>query len=410
MSPDVRDLAPIHPPSDGRNVDPDVGTLLGEGAQQRVRTTHAPPASPAEALPPEEREGTYHGLGMVKAPVWRWEIPAYFFVGGLAGACGVLGAAARLAGGAPARDLVRRCTLVSVAGAGVSAVLLIRDLGRPERFLNMLRVFRPTSPMNMGTWVLTGFGATSSLALLPFLVRLPRPLSATAEAAGVAAGLFGLPLVGYTGVLLANSAVPVWQEGRRTLPVLFAFSGAASAADLLELWPPRGTGAAMARRLGLVSTGAELLFANALVRETSRAPHVATPLLRGRSGRVFRSGLALAALSLAAGLAAPRRRWSRWRRPGRRERLHALAGALGLAGTLAIRFGIVMAGQASARDPRASIEQQRAGFGAAEVIRDRGGRRDMPGLPGVDHTGQDLPVAAQPTGGAGLEGMGTPAP
>ncbi|MFT3915219.1 MAG: polysulfide reductase NrfD [Anaeromyxobacteraceae bacterium] len=374
-------------PSDGRNVDLEVGALAGEAAGQLVRVQRAPPTSIADALPEEEREGTYHGLPLLKAPVWRWEIPAYFFVGGLAGACGVLGAAARLAGGPPARDLVRRCALVATAGAGVSAVLLIRDLGRPERFLNMLRVFRPTSPMNMGTWVLSGFGAASALSLAPHLLPLPPALAAVGEGAGVAAGVFGLPLVGYTGVLLANTAVPVWQETRRALPVLFAFSGAASAGDLFELWRPRGTGAAMARRLGLVSTAAELGAALWLFREADRVPRVSRPLRRGRSGAVFGAGLALAALSMVAGLAAPRRALARARRPGARDRLHAVAGALGLAGTLAIRFGILMAGRASAKDPRATFEQQRAGHGAEELVERGRVPRPMPAPPGVEPTG-----------------------
>jgi hypothetical protein len=160
--------------SDGRNVDRDVGTLLGEGAQQRVKALRAHPAPPERALREDERAGpTYHGLPVLKEPVWTWEIPAYFFTGGLAGAAGVLGAAAQLAGGPKMRPLVERCRLVAAGGAAVSAALLIDDLGRPSRFLNMLRVFRPTSPMNMGTWVLSGFGALSGAAAASVLLPLP---------------------------------------------------------------------------------------------------------------------------------------------------------------------------------------------------------------------------------------------
>lgn len=373
---------------DGRNIDPEVGTLLGEGSQQRVEELRAHPAPPERALPADEREGpTYHGLPVLKEHVWTWEIPAYFFVGGLAGACGVLGAAAQAAGGPRMEPLVRRCRMVAAGGAAASAALLIDDLGRPSRFLNMLRVFRPTSPMNMGTWVLSGFGAFSTFAAASSLLPLPRPLRALGDAGGLGAGMLGLPLVGYTGVLLANTAVPVWQGTRRSLPVLFAFSGAASAGALLEVWPPAGPGAAVARRLGVLSSAAELVFSLATEAEAALVPRVARPLRRGASGALFRAGQVLAAASLGAALQAPRG-VSRLLRPGRKSRLHVVSGVLGLLGTLAIRFGIVAAGRASARDPLATFRQQRMGMGAREVLPERGEPR-MPTLPGVEPTGKE---------------------
>ncbi len=373
---------------DGRNVDRDVGTLLGEAAEQRVKELRSHPAPPERALVEDERAGpTYYGLPVLKAPVWTWEIPAYFFTGGLAGACGVLGAAAQLAGGPAMRPLVERCRVVAAGGAIASAALLIDDLGRPSRFLNMLRVFRPTSPMNMGTWVLSGFGALSGAAAASAALPLPRPLRAIADGAGLAAGVLGLPLVGYTGVLLANTAVPVWQGTRRSLPVLFAFSGAASAGALLEIWPPPGPGAAVARRLGVLSTTMELVFSIATEAEAALVPRVARPLRRGPSGALFRAGQALAAASLGMALQAPRGVRGVLRR-GRKSRLHAVSGVLGILGTLAIRFGIAAAGRASARDPLATFRQQRAGMGAREVLPERGEPR-MPTLPGVEPTGKD---------------------
>lgn len=373
---------------DGRNVDLEVGALLGEGAQQRVRELRAQPAPPERALPEDERAGpTYHGLPVLKEHVWTWEVPAYFFAGGVAGACGVLAAAAQAAGGPRMRPLVERCRVVAAGGAAASAALLIDDLGRPSRFLNMLRVFRPTSPMNMGTWVLSGFGALSGLAAAAALLPASRPLRAAGDAAGIGAGLLGLPLVGYTGVLLANTAVPVWQGTRRSLPVLFAFSGAASAGALLEIWPPAGPGARVARRLGVLSTALELVFSVATEAEAALVPRVARPLRRGRTGALFRAGQLLAAASLATALRAPRGA-GRLLRPGRKRRLHAVSGVLGILGTLAIRFGIVAAGRASARDPLATFHQQRQGMGAREVLPVEGAPR-MPTLPGVEPTGKE---------------------
>jgi hypothetical protein len=144
----------------------------------------------------------------------------------------------------------------------------------------------------------------------------------------------------------------------------------------------------MARRLGVASTAAELALSVATEAEAALVPRVARPLRHGRSGLLFRAGQVLAVASLATALAAPRRRVERLFRPGRKSRLHAVSGVLGLLGTLALRFGIFAAGQASARDPYATIRQQRVGMGAREVLPEEGPAR-MPRLPRVDVTGKD---------------------
>jgi len=388
---------------DGRNVAPDLGALSGEGAMQRVRAPAEEDLKAPEVREEEEEEEgrSYYGLPVLKEPVWKWMIPAYFFAGGLAGACAVLGAAAQAAGGQGTEGLVRRCRVVATAGAAASAALLIADLGRPARFLYMLRVFRPTSPMNMGTWILSGFGGLAGVSALPsVLPRAPQSLARTADLAGYGAGLLGLPLVGYTGVLVANTAVPVWQGTRNTLPILFAFSGAVSAGALFQLWPPgdryprrsrallsgpggRRAGAEVARRFGRLAKAAELAISFALDQEAaSHAPRVARPLHRGVSGAMLQAARGLVAASLALDLWPDRRRG---RPAGARG---AIAGALALAGTLLLRFGVVAAGRASALDPHATFEMQRRGRGGAEEVRKQGVAR-MPSLPGVDATGKE---------------------
>ncbi|MDQ6748466.1 MAG: polysulfide reductase NrfD, partial [Candidatus Dormibacteraeota bacterium] len=162
----------------------------------------------------------YHGQPILKEPVWTWEIPAYFFAGGLAGASAGLAYGAHLRG---QPELARRAWAAALTGVAVSPALLISDLGRPERFLNMLRMFKLTSPMSVGSWVLSVSSTTTAVAALnAFTGRLAGP----AAVARPLAALFGLPLSTYTGALLANTAIPVWHEARRQLPVLFA-SGAA---------------------------------------------------------------------------------------------------------------------------------------------------------------------------------------
>jgi formate-dependent nitrite reductase membrane component NrfD len=376
-------------PVDGRNVAPDLGGLAGEGALQRVSRRELaeedrmrPAETPAAAK--EAAEGpSYYGLPVLKEPVWKWYIPAYFFTGGLAGACAVLGAAAQAAGADGTDPMVRRCRQVAFGGALASAGLLIADLGRPARFLNMLRVFRPTSPMNMGTWLLTAFGAAAGAAALPSLVPAPRALARLSDVAGLEAGLLGLPLVGYTGVLIANTAVPVWQGTRNTLPILFAFSGAVSAGALLQAWPAR-VGTPAATRFGRIAKAAELTISFALDREAvAHAPRVARPLTRGASGAMLRAARGLVAASLLLdlwSLAAPTRGMA-LRRAGHDWR-GRLSGALALAGTALLRFGIVRAGRASALDPHASFEMQRRGRGGAEEARKSGVARAA-SVPGV---------------------------
>ncbi|BDG04495.1 NrfD/PsrC family molybdoenzyme membrane anchor subunit [Anaeromyxobacter oryzae] len=373
---------------DGRDIDPHVGALAGEAAQQRVRHPDRMPheEQEAERVTPapqavEEPEGpSYYGLPVLKEPVWRWEIPAYMFVGGLAGASAVLGAAATLAGGRGTSTLVRRCRLVAAGGAAASAALLIKDLGRPARFFAMLRVFRPTSPMSMGSWILSGFGACAGLAALPGNVPGARALAPLAGPASYGAAALGLPLVGYTGVLIANTAVPIWQQTRNTLPVLFAFSGAVSAGALMDLWRTPGAGGEMAHRFGLVAKGAELALSNALHHEARVVPRVERALRTGRGGALLTAARLLLAGSAILDLL-PGRRGGGLRRTA--------SGALALAGTIAIRFGVVAAGRASARDPHATFEMQRAGRGAAELATKEEAAPSMPALPGIDATGKE---------------------
>ena len=322
-------------PEDGRNIDPQLGRLMGEGALQRVRTVDAPPHGdyPAD----HDTEGTYYGVPALKEPVWKWYIPAYFYVGGVAGATAAAGAAAQLFDREGMESVWRPARFVAAGGAVLSAALLIADLGRPARFLNMLRVFRPSSPMNMGTWILSGFGACASAAVAPFLPRRVR------DAAAVGAGAFGVPLTSYTGVLLVGTAVPLWQGARRALPILFSASGAGAAAALFELLPERDRGAKAMVRVGVVSKLTELLMSFALETEVARVPRVAIPLRTGGSGALWRASQICTAASL--GLSLLKRRFA--------------AGVLGTAGSLLLRFALLAAGRRSARDPRAAFGQQR---------------------------------------------------
>ncbi len=191
---------------------------------------------------------SYYDLPLHKPPVWTWEVPTYFFVGGAAGAAAVLGAVAQLAGADEA--LVRDARWIAAAGSALSAPLLIADLGRPERFLNMLRVFKLQSPMSVGAWTVAAFGTASSASAFATLVRRNTnlPVKIIENASATVAAATGLVMATYTGVLLGATAIPVWKKHVRLLPVHFGASALGSAVSLLEL---RGHRHAALQSLGL---------------------------------------------------------------------------------------------------------------------------------------------------------------
>jgi len=282
---------------------------------------------------------SYYGRPIVKEPVWQPEIPIYFFTGGIAGASSVLHGVARLTGN---ERLAKSALYVGAAADIVSPLLLVSDLGRPERFLNMLRMFKVTSPMSVGSWVLVvSGGASTTAAALELLGRL-KPLKWAAELLSVAAGP---PLATYTGTLIANTAIPVWSEARDELPWLFGASAAASAGAAAVIATPAGS-AGPARRAALAGVAAELGLMQVMERRL------------GLVGEVYRQGTAgkLNRLTKACTLAGAALLAAR----GKRSRAAAAAGStLILAGELALRWSVFKAGFQSARDPRYTVIPQK---------------------------------------------------
>lgn len=272
---------------------------------------------------------TYHDLPLLKGPVWTWEVPAYFFVGGAAGAAAVLGAAAQLTGAE--EELVRDARWIAAAGINLSTPLLISDLGRPERFLNMLRVFKLQSPMSVGAWTVAAFGASSTAAAFADLVgrRTGLPVRLLGDASAAVSAATGLAMTTYTGVLLGATTIPVWNEHVRLLPVHFGASALGSAVSLLEL---RGHRHAALNALGLGAAIFETVTGLAIEGRTDRPSE---PLRHGPTGRITRIGGMLSGpLPLALRLLGARR----------------AAAICTLTGSLITRFAWVEAGRASAKD------------------------------------------------------------
>ena len=282
---------------------------------------------------------SYYDRPVIKEPTWTWQIPAYFFTGGLSGASSVLSLSAKLFGNA---KLSRAALYIGAAADLISPPLLVADLGRPERFHHMLRVFKVTSPMNVGAWVLFVNGGASNTAALLELADTLAPVKIAAE---VVAALAGPALATYTGVLLSDTAVPAWHEAQRELPWLFGASAAASAgAAACVFVDPEAAGPA--RRLAVGGVITETALATTM---EMRLGEVGEVYRQGPAGRlsVAAKGLTVAGASVLA-------------TRGRKSRLAAmLGGALVCAGEVCLRYSVMRAGFQSARDPKYTVGPQR---------------------------------------------------
>lgn len=345
--------------TDGRDIDTNLALLSGEAAEQQasgaadkhieqdVRTgrPQKTTVSPSD---------TYYDLPLLNESVWSWAIPAYYYVGGLAGGSLVLAAALQLRRSSKLDRLIKRCRWIGFIGCCAGGALLVYDLGRPMRFLNMLRVFRPTSPMNLGAWVLSATsGAAFSALVVGGAEGSLRPLG---ESAGYAAGLLGMALATYTGVLVSNTAVPLWNASRRVLPLLFAASAMTSVGVMLQLFEETEEEARISTIFGSVGEAAELTASIFTEQQASVVPRVGRPFKRGVSGFLWRSAALLTASSLVVGLL-----------PNRARGKQLASGVLGTLGSLVLRFAVERAGNDSARDPRASFHRQRAETFASRV-------------------------------------------
>ncbi|MFC5745190.1 NrfD/PsrC family molybdoenzyme membrane anchor subunit [Actinomadura rugatobispora] len=327
---------------------------------------------------PEAEFGSYYGRPIIKEPPWAAvDIAGYLFFGGLAGGSSALAAGAELTG-RPA--LARAGKIGALAAISLSTAALIHDLGRPARFLNMLRVVKPTSPMSMGSWILIAYGPATGVAAVTDVTglllrggttphtprkgkpsRLPplRWRSATGtgtvprigRAATIWAGLSGAGVASYTSVLIANTAVPAWHEAHREMPFMFVGSGTIAASGLGLLAAPVHENAP-ARASAVFGAVLELAAGHRMRR---RLGLLAEPYRKGRGGALMRAAQALTVAGTAGAAFAA----------GRSRLGAALAGGALLAGSACTRFGVFEAGRASARDPHYTVAAQRSGHAPA---------------------------------------------
>jgi formate-dependent nitrite reductase membrane component NrfD len=288
---------------------------------------------------PEAEFTSYYGRPVLKPPHWRaQDIAGYFFLGGVAAGSSLLGAGADLTG---RRELARVGRIAGLAAISGSTVALVHDLGRRDRFHHMLRVVKPTSPMSVGTWLLAAYGPMAGLAGATELVGvLPR----LGRYAGYGAAAVAPGIATYTGVLLADTAVPAWHAAYPDLPFVFAGSAAAAAGGLGMLAAPVGQ-AGPARLFAAMGTAIEAVAAT----RAERRGLVSEPYRTGRGGALLRAAQILSAGGTVLGLAL-----------GRRSRpASMLAGSALIASSVCARFGVFYAGVESARDPKYTVVPQR---------------------------------------------------
>jgi formate-dependent nitrite reductase membrane component NrfD len=327
----------------------------GSGGRRRRRRT----SDDGAPVVPEAEFTSYYGRPVLKASPWEADIPAYLFLGGLAAGSSVLAAGADLTGRPSLRRTGRVGALIAITA---SFVALVHDLGRPARFVNMLRVAKPTSPMSVGTWILTAYGplaAAAGAAELRPLLPLPRwakvLVRLLGRPAGLGAAVVAPAVASYTAVLLADTATPAWHEARRELPFVFVGSAAVAAGGLGMAGAAKRE-AAPARRLAVAGATLELLAEHRMEQSMGLA---AQALHEGKAGSLTRASKALTASgALLAGVL------------GRRSRFASIvAGGALLAGSACTRFAIFEAGQESARDPKYTIVPQRERVNRGAAVR-----------------------------------------
>jgi hypothetical protein len=301
-------------------------------------------------------ETGYYGIHLLKEPQWTFEIPLYFFLGGASGSAAVIGGVADWLN--KDRALARDARWLAFGGALASSALLVSDLGRPSRFLNMLRVFKPQSPMSVGAWTLAAFASTS--AATAFAKEAEErfgqwlPVSVVANFCQLFSVLFGMPFHNYTGVLIGATAVPVWNRNIQTLPIHFGMSGLQSGVSMLEL-----LGHDESRALNFLGIGSALWESWEGLHIEGRSEAALKPLKRGASGWMTRAGGVMSGplplvLRLLAGLTGNPCSVRRW------------AAACGIAGSLLTRYGWMRAGHSSAKDWRLPLDVRPESLAGAE--------------------------------------------
>ena len=298
---------------------------------------------------------TYYGRSQLKAaPFNNWVVGGYIFLAGLSGGAAIVSTVAEAVRGERAASVGRRGRYVATLAPTVGAVLLIWDLHTPQRFYNMWRVFKTTSPMSLGTWILTGFIPSSMLGALAQFGSDVWPrwgwLRPAARIASAPSSLTGAGLSTYTSALLSATSSPYFACEPRAQAVRFASSGIASGAAALVLGE---RDEASRDALNLVLGGALATeFVATLAHHRAAERKGVGPALKSRWGRIEKIALEGFGIALPLALHAA----SHLTRDKRaKDALSDLAALATLAGSAMLRVSVLAVGEESARLPEVSL-------------------------------------------------------
>jgi Ni/Fe-hydrogenase subunit HybB-like protein len=159
--------------------------------------------------------GGYAAAPVTKAPHWHRLVVWDMLFNNLTTGLFLVAALGELAAPDVFTPVARTAYPLALVLLLADLVCLVLDLGDPLRFHHMLRVFKPTSPMSLGTWCLTIYSLPLTVAAALSLVPGDTPaVEALRKAAVVLAILPALGSAIYKGVLLSTSSQPGWRDAR----------------------------------------------------------------------------------------------------------------------------------------------------------------------------------------------------
>jgi len=296
---------------------------------------------------------TYYGRSQLKpAPFNKHLVGGYVFLAGLSGAAQLLSSLMDLVGGRHVEPLVQRGRLLSLLAPTIGSVFLIADLHTPKRFYNMLRVFKRTSPMSIGTWILMAFTGFSGLTvasqwLAGWLPRLAW-MRLAAKITQVPAAIAGAGLGVYTASLLSATSTPLWAAAPKALSVRFAASSVASASAALSLCAERRD---LRRDMDALCMGALAIELGATFAAEQRYRQTGVDAaLHSIAGQVDRVGSTGVGAVIPIGLLAASMMM------GNRSRtVSGVASCAVLVGSLLMRIAVIGCGDVSASRPDISL-------------------------------------------------------
>lgn len=311
-----------------------------------------------KASPSGAAKDGYYGLPMLKRPLWKWEIALYFFFEGISSGSFILGTLAEFFAQKESKNLIRNSRYISLAALLPCPPLLIADLGKPQKFHHMLRVWKPKSPMNLGAWALSAYSLPVGLLALKQLAGDVWQTDKSAKksngklpsrALGLAGIPFALTMLSYPGVLLSTTSTPIWSR-TRILGALFAVSSLNNAVAALSITDSLGGGETeTSRKLEKIENLTSIAEAAALTAYIATSKGFAEPLTKGRYAKLFWLG------AVGAGLIVPAlARISASGKSKNKRRKKLFGSVLSLAGGLALKWAVTHAGRASAENPQAA--------------------------------------------------------